>query len=84
MQILPRHTRIGAICERIGARRGRNIGVDAAREQLEMVYYGLRDNTVRSLRPHLRRRDDQPVEPPIGAGRAGHDPRIPGAAAPSD
>ena len=45
VQILSRHTRIGAICERIGARRGRNIGVVAgAREQLEFVCYGLRDN----------------------------------------
>ena len=30
-------------------RRGRNIGVvAAAREQLELVYYGLRDHTIRA------------------------------------
>ncbi len=36
---------------RIITARGRNIGVvAAAREQLELVYYGLRDHTVRALR----------------------------------
>jgi transposase len=51
VQILPKHTRIGAVRERVAARRGRNIGVvAAAREQLELVYYGLRDHTVRTLR----------------------------------
>jgi transposase len=54
VQTLSKTTRIGAVRERVGARRGRNIGtVAAAREQLELVYYGLRDNTVRALqRPH--------------------------------
>ena len=52
VQILPKHTRIGAVRERVGARRGRNIGVvAAAREQLELVYYGLRDGRVRALHP---------------------------------
>jgi transposase len=49
VQVLPAHTRIGAIRERVAARRGRNIGVvAAAREQLELVYYGLRDHTIRA------------------------------------
>ena len=52
VQILPKTSRIGAIRERVGARRGRSIGVvAAARRQLELVYYGLRDHTVRALRP---------------------------------
>jgi hypothetical protein len=52
VQILPKHTRISAVRERVGARRGRNIGVvAAAREQLELVYYGLRDGRVRALHP---------------------------------
>ena len=51
VQVLPAHTRIGTVRERVAARRGRNIGVvAAAREQLELVYYGLRDHTVRALR----------------------------------
>jgi transposase len=54
VQILPKTSRIGAIRERVGARRGRNIGVvAAARKQLELVYYALRDHTVRAL--HRRR-----------------------------
>src|SRR3979411_906087 len=53
-QTLSKTTRIGAVRGAVGARRGRNSGpVAAAREQLELVYYGLRDNTVRALqRPH--------------------------------
>ena len=51
VQILPKTSRIGSIREQVGARRGRNIGVvAAARKQLELVYYGLRDHTVRALR----------------------------------
>lgn len=43
-----KHTRIGAYRERVAARRGRNIGVvAAARELTELVYYALRDHTVR-------------------------------------
>ena len=53
VQVLPAHTRIGAIRERVAARRGRNIGVvAAAREQLELVYYGLRDHTIRAPLHH--------------------------------
>jgi transposase len=44
------HTRIGAYRLRIGNHRGRNIGtVAAARELTELVYYALRDGTVRRL-----------------------------------
>jgi transposase len=45
-----RHTRIGAYRERVGERRGRNIGVvAAARELIECVFYALRDGKVRRL-----------------------------------
>ena len=50
MQILPKTTHVGAIRDRIGAKRGRNIGaVAAARRQLEYVFYALRDGHVRAL-----------------------------------
>jgi len=45
-----KHTRIGAYRERVGERRGRNIGVvAAARELIECVFYALRDGKVRRL-----------------------------------
>jgi transposase len=51
VQILPKTTRIGAFRDRVGARRGRNLAVvAAAREQLGLVFYGLRDHEVRALR----------------------------------
>ncbi|HEY3529789.1 MAG TPA: IS110 family transposase [Nocardioides sp.] len=50
VQILPGHTRIGGMRNRVAARRGRNIGVvAAARAQIELVYYALRDHHVRAL-----------------------------------
>ena len=50
VQVLPRTSRIGAVRESVGARRGRNIGaVAAARKQLEYVFYALRDHHVRAL-----------------------------------
>jgi transposase len=50
VQILPAHTKIGAVRERVAARRGRNIAiVAAARAQIELVYYALRDHHVRAL-----------------------------------
>lgn len=50
VQRLPAHTRLGALRERVGARRGRNIGVvAAARELTALVFYGLRDHHIRSL-----------------------------------
>lgn len=53
VQILPKTTRIGAYRDRIATRRGnRNIGVvAAARKQLVLVYYGLRDHTIRAVQP---------------------------------
>jgi len=55
VQILPGHTKIGAVRDRVAARRGRNIGVvAAARAQVELVYYALRDHHVRALhRPRV-------------------------------
>jgi transposase len=50
VQRLGPSTRLGRIRERVGARRGRNIGVvAAARELIELVYYGLRDGHIRRL-----------------------------------
>jgi transposase len=52
VQILPKTSRVGSIRDRVGARRGRNIGVvAAARQQVEYVFYALRDHHVRALRP---------------------------------
>lgn len=53
VQILPKTSHVGQIRDRIGAKRGRNIGaVAAARRQLEYVYYALRDHHVRALDTH--------------------------------
>ena len=50
VQILPKTTHIGAVRERVGAKRGRHIGVvAAARKQLELVYWAIRDHHVRAL-----------------------------------
>jgi transposase len=50
VQILPAHTKVGAVRDRVAARRGRNIGVvAAARVQIELVFYALRDHHVRAL-----------------------------------
>lgn len=55
VQILPKTTLIGQVRERVGAHRGRNIGVvAAARRQLELVFYALRDHHVRALHHHRR------------------------------
>jgi hypothetical protein len=44
------HTRIGAYRIRVAERRGRNIGtVAAVRELVELVFFALRDGTVRRL-----------------------------------
>jgi transposase len=51
VQVLPKHTTVGQVRERVAARRGRSIGVvAAARRQLEFVFYALRDHHVRALR----------------------------------
>jgi hypothetical protein len=45
VQRIPTSTRLGRYRDRIGERRGRNIGVvAAARELLTLVFYGLRDH----------------------------------------
>jgi transposase len=50
VQRASKHSRLGAHRDRVAARRGRNIGtVAAARELVELVYYALRDHTVRRL-----------------------------------
>ena len=50
VQRVPAHTRLGQHRDRIGERRGRNIGiVAAARELITLVFYGLRDHHVRCL-----------------------------------
>ena len=50
VQRVPAHTRLGQVRDRVGQRRGRNIGVvAAARELIELVFYGLRDGRLRCL-----------------------------------
>ena len=45
-------TRVGALRDRVAARRGANIAaVAAARQQIEYVFYALRDGHVRALQP---------------------------------
>jgi hypothetical protein len=47
VQRVPGHTRLGQIRDRLGQRRGRNIGaVAAARELMTLVFYGLRDHHI--------------------------------------
>ena len=55
VQRVPRHTRLGQTRDRVGERRGRNIGVvAAARELITLVFYGLRDHHIRCLHPRPR------------------------------
>ena len=55
VQILPKTTMVGQIRDQVAARRGRNIGsVAAARRQLELVFYALRDGHVRALESRPR------------------------------
>jgi transposase len=57
-------TRLGQTRDRVGERRGRNIGVvAAARELLTLVFYGLRDHHIRAL-------SAPPVPPPPGRPEA--------------
>ncbi len=49
------HTRVGALRDRVADRRGGNIGaVAAARQQVEYVFYALRDGHVRALQHPAR------------------------------
>jgi transposase len=53
VQLLPKTSLVGQLRDRVAARRGRNIGVvAAARRQIELVYYALRDHHVRALHQH--------------------------------
>ena len=56
VQMLPDTSYIGAVREKVAHRRGNhNIGaVAAARKQLQLVFYGLRDHQVRALRRGCR------------------------------
>jgi len=56
VQRIPTSTRLGRYRDRVGERRGRNIGVvAAARELLALVFYGLRDHHLRCLPPPPQR-----------------------------
>ena len=67
VQSLPGHTRVGALRDRVADRRGRNIGaVAAARQQIEYVFYALRDHHVRALAPAA----DGGMRPPRSLGRS--------------
>ncbi|WP_152204894.1 IS110 family RNA-guided transposase [Georgenia thermotolerans] len=53
---LPATTLVGRLRERVAARRGRNIGaVAAARRQVELVFYALRDGHVHALQAYTYR-----------------------------
>jgi transposase len=61
IQRIGAQTRVGALRDRVAERRGANIGaVAAARQQIEYVFYALRDHHVRALHP--------PLHPPRAAG----------------
>jgi hypothetical protein len=50
IQRTDKHGRLGQVRDQVGARRGRSIGkVAAARELIELVFYGLRDGHIRRL-----------------------------------
>ena len=50
VQRISKHHRLGQIRDQIAQRRGTNIGkVAAARELIELVFYGLRDEEIRCL-----------------------------------
>ena len=54
------HTGLGQLRDRVADRRGRNIGVvAAARELIELVFYGLRDGHIRAL-AHPRQHERHP------------------------
>jgi hypothetical protein len=66
------YTGVGVLRERVADRRGRNIAaVAAARRQVELVYYALRDGHVRAL-AHSHSRRLVPASAPavhvVGAG----------------
>ena len=63
------HTVVGGYRQQVADRRGKNVGtVAAARKQIELVYYALRDHHVRALYPPGSPRR-QPGPGPAAAGR---------------
>jgi transposase len=61
------HTVVGAYKAQVADRRGKNVGtVAAARKQIELVYYALRDHHVRALYP-----PGSPRRRPAGGAGAG-------------
>jgi transposase len=57
VQRVPAQTRLGRLRDRVGERRGHNTGVvAAARELVELVFYGLRDHQIRCLPAPARTR----------------------------
>ena len=72
-------TKVGALRDRVADRRGANIGaVAAARQQVEYVFYALRDHHVRALHPPTPGGGVRPACSVLVlwsvASRAGHDP----------
>jgi transposase len=52
IQRTDKHTPLGRVRDHIGARHGKNIAkVAAARELIELIFYGLRDGEIRCPRP---------------------------------
>jgi hypothetical protein len=50
VQRVSEHTALGVVRNRVGERRGANIGkIAAARQLTELVFYGLRDGHIRRL-----------------------------------
>ena len=50
IQRTDKHSRLGRVRDQVAQRRGNNIGkVAAARELIELVFYGLRDGHIRCL-----------------------------------
>jgi transposase len=53
VQRTDKHSRLGQLRDQVAARRGTNIGkVAAARELIELIFYGLRDGHIRCLNHH--------------------------------
>ena len=70
VQVLGPRTRVGALRDRVADRRGRNIGeVAAARQQMEYVFYALRDGHVRALQHAIAGRRHEPPSPRFLVGR---------------
>ena len=64
VQTLSKTSVVGRTREHVADRRGHNVGVvAAARQQLEYVFYALRDHHVRALEHHRLRRDPRRAQP---------------------